>query len=224
MNDDRELDAAFAAHADGALEEAYRRYAPALQAAARHVLGTAGDARDCVHDALIRVWSNEGAYRAERGALRAFLDGLRAQRGDLAQTQRGRVTSRSEQRAVSAPAFGIDVAERVAIRTALSTLPREQRDVIELAYWGDFTQAEIVDRGWAIPLGTIKSRAALGLRKLARISEPTGFCMNHIDQEAELYALGMLDDDERGARRRTSATRATRARCGSARRSRRSRR
>ena len=166
MNDDRELDAAFAAHADGALEEAYRRHAPALQAAARHVLGTAGDARDCVHDALIRVWSKEGAYRPERGALRAFLmvcvrnEALSRKRGSLRHVA-------SEQRAAAAPAFGIDVAERVAVRSALSALPREQRDVIELAYWGDLTQAEISSR-LGIPLGTIKSRAALGLRKLAR--------------------------------------------------------
>lgn len=173
MNDDRELDAAFAAHVDGALEEAYRRHAPALQAAARHVLGSAGDARDCVHDALIRVWSKEGAYRVERGALRAFL--MVCVRNEAISRKRSAVRHvASEQRAVTGPAFGIDVAERVAIRTALSTLPREQRDVIELAYWGDFTQAEISSR-LGIPLGTIKSRAALGLRKLARSLSPRDF-------------------------------------------------
>ena len=167
MNDDQELDAAFAAHVDGALEEAYRRHAPALQAAARHVLGTAGDARDCVHDALIRVWSKEGAYRPERGALRSFLmvcvrnEAISRKRSDV------RHVATEQRAAVATPAFGIDVAERVAIRSALSTLPREQRDVIELAYWGDYTQAEISSR-LGIPLGTIKSRAALGLRKLAR--------------------------------------------------------
>lgn len=166
MNDDRDLDAAFAAHADGALEEAYRRHAPALQAAARHVLGSAGDARDCVHDALIRVWSKAGAYRPERGALRAFL--MVCVRNEAISRKRSAVRHvASERCAVAAPTFGIDVAERVAIRSALSTLPREQRDVIELAYWGDCTQAEIASR-LGIPLGTIKSRAALGLRKLAR--------------------------------------------------------
>ena len=166
MNDDRDLDAAFAAHADGALEEAYRRHAPALQAAARHVLGSAADARDCVHDALIRVWSKDGAYRPERGALRAFL--IVCVRNEAISRKRSAVRHvASEQRAVTAPAFGIDVAERVAIRSALATLPREQRDVLELAYWGDHTQAEISAR-LGIPLGTIKSRAALGLRKLAR--------------------------------------------------------
>jgi RNA polymerase sigma-70 factor, ECF subfamily len=167
VNDDRELDAAFAAHVDGALEEAYRRHAPALHAAARHVLGTAADARDCVHDALIRVWSKEGAYRPERGALRSFL--MVCVRNEAISRKRSDVRHvASEQRAaVATPAFGIDVAERVAIRSALATLPREQRDVIELAYWGDCTQAEISTR-LGIPLGTIKSRAALGLRKLAR--------------------------------------------------------
>ena len=170
MNDDRELDAAFAAHADGALEEAYRRHAPALQAAARHVLGNADEARDCVHDALIRVWSKAGAYRAERGALRSFL--IVCVRNEAISRKRSAVRQvASERRAVAAPAFGVDLAERVAVRTALAVLPREQRDVIELAYWGDFTQAEIASR-LGIPLGTIKSRAALGLRKLARTLTP----------------------------------------------------
>jgi RNA polymerase sigma-70 factor (ECF subfamily) len=167
VNDDRELDAAFAAHVDGALEEAYRRYAPALQAAARHVLGTTGEARDCVHDALIRVWSKEGVYRPERGTLRAFLvvcvrnEAISRKRSDV------RHVATEQRAAVATPAFGVDVAERVAVREALAILPREQRDVIELAYWGDYTQAEIASR-LGIPLGTIKSRAALGLRKLAR--------------------------------------------------------
>jgi RNA polymerase sigma-70 factor (ECF subfamily) len=167
VNDDRELDAAFAAHADGALEEAYRRWAPVLQATARHVLGTTDDARDCVHDALMRVWAKEGAYRTERGALRSFLivcvrnEAISRKRSDI------RHVATERQGAVVTPVFGIDVAERLAIRTALAILPREQREVIELAYWGNLTQAEI-SSALHIPLGTIKSRAALGLRKLAR--------------------------------------------------------
>jgi RNA polymerase sigma-70 factor (ECF subfamily) len=174
VNDDRQLDAAFAAHADGALEEAYRRHAPALQAAARHVLGSAADARDCVHDALVRVWSKPDAYRVERGALRSFL--IVCVRNEAISRKRSAVRHvASEARAaVAAPAFGVDVAERVAVRTALATLPREQRDVLELAYWGDYTQAEIAAR-LNIPLGTIKSRAALGLRKLSRTLSPRDF-------------------------------------------------
>jgi RNA polymerase sigma-70 factor (ECF subfamily) len=167
---DRELDAAFAAHADGALEEAYRRYAPALQAAARHVLGDPGDARDCVHDALVRVWSKAGTYRVERGTLRAFL--VVCVRNEAISRKRSAVRLvATEQRAATPAPFGVDHAERIAVRSALGVLPRDQRDVIELAYWGDFTQAEIAAR-LGVPLGTIKSRAALGLRKLARTLKP----------------------------------------------------
>jgi RNA polymerase sigma-70 factor (ECF subfamily) len=175
VNGDRELDAAFAAHADGALEEAYRRYAAVLQAAARHVLGRAGDARDCVHDALVRVWAKPDAYRLERGALRTFL--IVSVRNEAISRKRSamrQVATEARATTTPAPAFGIDVAERVAIRTALAVLPREQRDVIELAYWGDYSQSEIATR-LGIPLGTIKSRAALGLRKLARTLKPRDF-------------------------------------------------
>jgi RNA polymerase sigma factor (sigma-70 family) len=175
VNGDRELGAAFAAHAGGALEEAYRRYGAVLQAAARHVLGNAADARDCVHDALVRVWAAPSAYRLERGALRTFL--IVCVRNEAISRKRRAVRHvATEARAAAAaqPAFGVDVAERVAVRAALARLPREQRDVLELAYWGDYSQTEIAAR-LGIPLGTIKSRAALGLRKLARTLTPRDF-------------------------------------------------
>jgi RNA polymerase sigma-70 factor, ECF subfamily len=165
--DEAALGDAFAAHVPGAFEEAYRRYGPLLRAAARHVLGAEADARDCVHDALVRVWSREGAYRSERGALRAFL--VVCVRNEA--IARRRATERRialEQRTASDPERAdVDPAERLAIRAALAALPREQRDVLELAYWGEYSQAEISAR-LAVPLGTIKSRASLGLRKLAR--------------------------------------------------------
>ena len=167
MNDDPALAASFAAHDDGALEEAYRRYGAALVAAARHVLGSSADARDCVHDSLVRLWAKPGAFRVERGSLRAFL--IVCVRNEAISRRRGitRAVAR-ERSAVATPGVEcVDVAERVAVRTALSALPREQRAVIELAYWGDLSQAEIAAR-LGVPLGTIKSRASLGLRKLAR--------------------------------------------------------
>jgi RNA polymerase sigma-70 factor (ECF subfamily) len=174
LNDDRDLDVAFAAHTAGALEEAYRRHAAVLQAAARHVLGNADDARDIVHDALVRVWARPDAYRVERGPLRTFL--IVCVRNEAISRKRSavRLVATEARAAVTAPAFGVDVAERVAIRSALASLPRDQRDVLELAYWGDFSQPEIAAR-LGIPLGTIKSRAALGLRKLARTLKTRDF-------------------------------------------------
>ena len=132
------------------------------------------DARDCVHDALVRVWSKPGVYRVERGALKAFL--VVCVRNEAISRKRSSVRLvATEQRAANVTSlFGVDQAERIAVRSALATLPRDQRDVLELAYWGDYSQSEIAAR-LGIPLGTIKSRAALGLRKLARSLKPRDF-------------------------------------------------
>ncbi len=166
MNDDRALAASFAAHEDGALEEAYRRYGTVLVAAARHVLGSSADARDCVHDSLVRVWAKEGAFRVERGSLRAFL--IVCVRNEAVTRVRGAARQVARERIAPVPSVQcVDLAERVAVRHALANLPRDQRDVIELAYWADLSQTEIAAR-LGVPLGTIKSRASLGLRKLAR--------------------------------------------------------
>ena len=165
MNGERELDAAFAANAPGALEEAYRRYGSLLASAARHVLGSEDDARDCVHEALVRVWSRHGAYRLERGSLRAFL--VVCVRNEALSKRRGAQRAVALERRVAGVVPAVDHTERIAVRAALAALSREQRDAIELAYWGDYSQSEIASR-LAVPLGTVKSRVSLGLRKLAR--------------------------------------------------------
>ena len=160
------LATAFAEHADGVLEETYRSYGTLLRATARHILGADDDATDVVHDALLRAWSR-GTYRPERGNLRAFLvvcvrnEAISRRRNDTRYAALARRMASDQ-----GNHDGIDEEERIAIRAALATLPPEQRDVLELFYWGRYTQAEIAAQ-LAIPLGTVKGRASLGLRKLA---------------------------------------------------------
>jgi RNA polymerase sigma factor (sigma-70 family) len=55
--------------------------------------------------------------------------------------------------------------ERKAVRAALEELPAEQRQVIELMYFGGLSQSRIAER-LALPLGTVKSRTLLGMRRL----------------------------------------------------------
>jgi RNA polymerase sigma-70 factor (ECF subfamily) len=168
LTSEGELANAFAAKADGALEEVYRRYAALLKTAARHGLGAEGDAEDCVHDALMRIWSGQ-KYCSGRGSLRAFL--AVCVRNE-AISRRRRLTRLAVVQEVAASEvltgdLGVDAADRITVRAALATLPRAQRDVVELAYWGRYTQAEIATK-LAVPLGTIKRRASIGLRKLSR--------------------------------------------------------
>ena len=62
-------------------------------------------------------------------------------------------------------------AERTELREALATLPVEQRETLELAYFQDLTQPQIAAR-LGVPLGTVKARAFRGLRKLAATLVP----------------------------------------------------
>lgn len=167
--DEDALARAFAARAPGALDEAYRRYAPVLLAVARHA-HDAQDARDCVHDALLHVWSAPGSYRVERGSLRAFLvvcvrnHALTQRR---ATARHHAIELRAARREPETCAFEPrDHLEAERVRAALRALPAEQRAVVELAYFENKTQTQIAAQ-LATPLGTIKSRAALALRKLA---------------------------------------------------------
>ncbi len=176
MTDD-ELAEAFVAHQSDALDEAYRRHAPLLISVARRVLTNGGDAEDCVHDALMRVWSNPGSYRRERGALRAFLvvcvrnDALARRRSAARHLEIEERVARDNAVEYDDSLERSDPVARAHVAGALAALPVEQRRVIELAYFDGHTQTEIAAI-LHVPLGTIKSRASMGLRKLALALAP----------------------------------------------------
>jgi RNA polymerase sigma-70 factor (ECF subfamily) len=127
------------------------------------------DAQDCVHDALTRVWRNPGAYQRSRGPLRNFL--LVCARNEAITRVRARARrQKMYENAAAQPQEHAeldvtDVIERDRVRAALQTLPPEQARAIELAYYQQKTHVEIA-RELDEPLGTIKGRIALGLRKL----------------------------------------------------------
>ena len=159
----------FAARRPEALARAYESYARLLVSVARHVLSEASAAEDCVHDALLRVWQAPDSYSTERGTLRAFL--ISCVRNEaLSRLRSGNRRVERERRAhlLEAPPYESEPADPVdarRVRAALARLPAEQRDSIECAYFENLTQAQIAER-LGVPLGTVKSRVSLALRKL----------------------------------------------------------
>jgi RNA polymerase sigma-70 factor (ECF subfamily) len=171
------LTADFIARRPEGFARAYERYASDLVSVARHVLGERGAAEDCVHDALLRVWRTPNSYRAERGALRNFLitcvrnQAMTMLRSSTRRTDREHTSFRLE--AVAEPEITIgDHFEVKRLRAALQRLPGDQRVALEQAYFANKTQSQIAhDLG--VPLGTIKSRIAHAMRKLAtELHEP----------------------------------------------------
>ncbi|HEX3551053.1 MAG TPA: RNA polymerase sigma factor [Candidatus Elarobacter sp.] len=152
-----------------AFESAYRAHAPRLRAVAYHVLRDRDAAEDAVHGALMRVWSG-GGYRAERGALLPFLiacvrrEALDVVRGAQRRRLREARATAGDPVAIDETA-AIDPIEARRVRHALDALPADQRHVLTRAYYGNRTLLEIAGES-DVPLGTVKSRLAAGLRRL----------------------------------------------------------
>jgi RNA polymerase sigma-70 factor, ECF subfamily len=167
---DEDLAIGFAAQERWAFGDAYLRYASLLYSAAYNVLGNGEEAQDCVSDAIARLWRSPHAYSPARGNLRSFLV-VCVRNEAISRRRRQARRMRLEGRLAAMPVEHeelrvADPIERDRVRRALLTLPDVQRTALELAYYEGKTQSEIAAE-LQQPLGTIKSRMKLGLRKLA---------------------------------------------------------
>jgi RNA polymerase sigma-70 factor (ECF subfamily) len=155
------------------IELLYDRYGGMAYALAYRVLGERGLAEDVVQEAFLSVWRLGATYDARKGAVRTWLLTIVHNRTiDQLRTLRAkRGADTSIEAAIPLPARE-DTWAAVAqtldgerVRAALATLPPEQRQVVDLAYFGGLTHAEIAART-GIPLGTVKGRMRLALEKL----------------------------------------------------------
>jgi RNA polymerase sigma-70 factor (ECF subfamily) len=177
---DEELVALVARSDRTAFETLYDRHASRALGLAMRIFRDQPLAEDIVQEAFWRVWKRAGTFDTERGHFSSWLlsivhhlsiDRLRAGRGAPAT-----VTIDSEFNAeMDVRDMSQDVAEQAwaklqsgAMRDALTQLPEAQRAVIEMAYFEGLTHQEISER-LSEPLGTIHTRARLGLSKLREL-------------------------------------------------------
>jgi RNA polymerase sigma-70 factor, ECF subfamily len=160
----------------GAFEVVYDRHADAAFSLAYRMLGARASAEEVVQEAFLAVWRSGGRYAPERGSVRNWLLGIVHHRAvDALRRQAAHQVRRvgDETEIERRPAAELTEVEAIrreearAIRVALDELPAEQSRVIELAYFGGYTQTEIAEL-LALPLGTIKGRMRLGLDKMRR--------------------------------------------------------
>jgi RNA polymerase sigma-70 factor (ECF subfamily) len=173
---DRELVQRIGRRDEDAFRGLFGRYAPSAMALARRVARQPFLAEEIVQEAFLAVWRNPSGYDQQRGSVRAWLMGMVHHRAVDAvrreEAQRRRVEESMMSDPVVSPDPADDVAdeidlpqEREAVRAALEALPAEQREVIELMYFGGLSQSKISER-LGLPLGTVKSRTLLGMRRL----------------------------------------------------------
>jgi len=172
--DDLALVRRVAAREEAALAELYDRYATLLLAVTRRILGATGDAEEVLQESFFQVGLQAVRYDPSRSSVSTWLvlvarsralDRLRARR-----TRERTAEAAGQEPPPPEPSSGAEsrvlhVERRRRVRSALAELPEEQREVLELAFFGGLSQSEIASRTGA-PLGTVKTRALLGMKKL----------------------------------------------------------
>lgn len=158
-----------------ALSELYDRYARILYALSFKILGSVEEAEEVVLDVFSQVWRTAGHYNAKRGRVDTWLfmlarsralDKLRALQRLTKAATASMDAAKVEFGSLANPEEILLISERrTQVLAALSKLPPEQRQVLELAYYKGLTQAEIAAQTGK-SLGTVKTRIRLGLGKL----------------------------------------------------------
>jgi RNA polymerase sigma-70 factor, ECF subfamily len=156
---------------ENAFREIYRRYEKRLYGLGLSLLRDAGLAEELVQETSIRLWRNAGSFDPRRGSPSAFIFTIaRRMAVDLWR----RPSSRPFLPEVEVDPTRDDdfdkLVRSLTVRDALDSLSDQHREVLELSYRGDLTQAEIADR-LGVPLGTVKSRTYNALRSFKRALE-----------------------------------------------------
>ena len=169
---DGALVVAIARYHQEALAEAYRRYGGAVYALARRLLVDATLAEEVVQEVFLRLWTRPDRYDPERGSLRSYLLAQSHGRAvDILRSETSR-KRREEREARETAEGGYDIEREVLdlaigehVKEVLDKLPAEERQAIELAYFGGLTDRQVAVR-LDQPEGTVKSRIRTGLKRM----------------------------------------------------------
>ena len=175
-SEDEALVQRMAAGDDGALGELYDRWYAVVHGVVSRLLRQPEDVEDAVEETFWQAWRQAARFDRSRGAVQTWLSTIARSRAlDRARALRRRREEPLEgddgqsavpQAAEGDPGLDAEASERRRIVVAaLAGLPAEQREALELGYFGGLSQTEIAERTGQ-PLGTVKTRMRLAMQKL----------------------------------------------------------
>ena len=175
--DDRELMRRVLADDAEAFSAIYDRHAGSVLALAHRMLRERSAAEDVAQEAFVALWRSRHSYRPERGSPGTWLLTITRNRA-IDAIRRGRAhlhteldTELDQEAPERTDEEALRRVEATTVGAALRALSDAQRQALELSYFEGFSQTEIAAR-LGLPLGTVKSRMRLGLRRLATQLSP----------------------------------------------------
>ena len=177
--DDETLIRLIARSQSDALGELYDRYSRLVFGMARNALGDQGLAEEITQDVFMRIWNKASTYQAAHGKAVSWIAGIARNRAiDVFRHQKSLLDGNSlslEELPLFDPPDSLNVEQEIEtkfkeqrVQQALFQLPKEQRDVLALAYFRGYTHEEAAE-ALGEPLGTVKTRIRLGMQKLRQI-------------------------------------------------------
>jgi RNA polymerase sigma factor (sigma-70 family) len=166
----------------GALEALYDRYGRAAYSLARRILTEETLAQDVVQEVFLSLWRDARRFDAGRGTVATYLLSMTHHRAvDVVRREenlrRWRTSDEGLELEPDPKARVEDEVEaserRAEVRAALAELPAAQREALLLAYFGGYTQREVAALV-GVPLGTVKTRMAAGMRKMREALQDAG--------------------------------------------------
>ena len=162
-----------------ALAALFERHAPKVLALAIRILGEIVSAEDIVQETFLRVWTRAHTFDSEKGKVSSWVWGI-AHNLSIDFVRKHGTKDRAV-RLVGNPIpvpdtdeAAFDSLRRGQVRAAIAELPESQREVIEMSYFKGLTRREIA-KMTGEPLGTVNTRARLGLQKLRAALDEVGF-------------------------------------------------
>jgi RNA polymerase sigma-70 factor, ECF subfamily len=160
---DEELVKAMATRDEDALGELHRRYAPYLNAVARRMLRDADEVQQCVQDAFVNAWDYAIRYDANKSSAKTWLVTICHR---LAINRiRGTQLELMPLQDWDAPTREPDRLEKVMLEQAITVLEKDERELIELAFYQGYSHQQVADE-MKQPLGTVKTKLRNALGKL----------------------------------------------------------
>ena len=171
---DEDLMALVQEHEAQAFEVLFDRHADAAFSLAYRMCGRRSMAEDVVQESFLSLWRRGASYDPTRGSVRSWVlsvvhnRAIDAFRRETVRTSRDVGDEGVAERVAASERTEAEVERRDEarhVRSALGELPADQRQVIELAYFGGFTHTQIAEM-LKLPAGTVKGRMRLGLTKM----------------------------------------------------------